>query len=143
MLNLNDLIPGTIHVFLLPKEIHMRPTLKHLIVMLVVVLAGGMTLSAQHRDGGRLPRILDPLGILPTPRQVLRTLDHAGRILPPVVIEPRGYPFYDYDYGCDYPRYPVRRYARDYRYERYEHRGHHPAPIRPYGHDRSRDGWRR
>lgn len=114
----------------------MRTTLKHLIVGLTLVLAAGMTLSAQHGGPDRLPRILDPLGILPTPRQVLRTLDHAARVLPPVVVAggrhdawEAGYG-YDYDYGCDdgygRRRVPVRYgpppMAREYRHGGWGHR---------------------
>ncbi len=89
----------------------MRTTLKHLIVGLTLVLAGGMALSAQHGGRDRLPRILDPLGILPTPRQVLRTLDQVARVLPPVVIEGGRYdacdPAYGYGYDYDDVRRPV------------------------------------
>ena len=136
----------------------MRTSLKHLIVVFTVLAAGGLTLSAQSRGGDRLPRILDPLGILPTPRQVLRTLDHLARVLPPVVVETRNYPVYDYDHGsypvrdCEGPP-PVRRYyaeaqpnpvyphGRDFRYERYGHRGY-PAPH-GHGHEGPRFWGRR
>jgi hypothetical protein len=121
----------------------MRTSLKHLIVALAVVLAGGMTLSAQHRGSDRLPRLLDPLGILPSPRQVIRSLDHVARTVPPpLVIESRGYPGYDYDCDGEYRSYPIRYYARDYRSERYEQRSHRRPPVRFYDHDRPRGrGW--
>ena len=132
----------------------MRTALKHITVLLVIALAGGMTLNAQHGGGDRLPKILDPLGILPSPRQVLRTLDHVTRILPPVVINGR-YPAYDNTYGYgSYPiedrcypvpvrqyytelePYPVYRYRGNYRYQRFEHHGHFSAPTSMYGHER-------
>jgi hypothetical protein len=148
---------GMIHEFFQAEENHMRTTLKHFVVVLAVVLAGGMRLSAQHRGDDRLHRILDPLGILPSPRQVLRTLDHAARILPPVVVDTRSYPVYDADYEYrSYPvqdrcepapvrqyyaeaePYPIRYYGSRYRYERFERRNHHSAPYRAYDHDRPR-----
>jgi len=131
----------------------MRTPLKHLIVMLAVVATAGMALQAQPRGRDRLPRILDPLGILPTPRQVLGTLDHVTRVLPPVVIETRGYPIYEDD--CDYRGHPVREgYGRrvyaevvpfyPYRaHGRYGHREYRREAWRGHGHDRGQHrGWR-
>jgi hypothetical protein len=122
------------------------------------VTAGGLTLKAQPRGDDRLPRILDPLGILPTPRQVLRNLDRVARVLPPVVIETRNDPVYDY--GCEYPGYPVRgwygpppvRYYPEFRpypiYPFGRGYGHYlrndrPAPIRSHCPDRPGFGGRR
>ena len=119
----------------------MRPALKPLAVLFLVATLGGVA-----QAGDRLPRILDPLGILPTPRQVVRTLDQVVRTLPPVVVETRGYPVYDDD--CDYQAYPV-----------YPVRGYYPHPRRvyfapppfdrprPYGYETrgyrgGHDGWR-
>lgn len=139
----------------------MRTALKHVTVMLIVALAGVMTLSAQHGGADRLPKILDPLGILPSPRQVLRTLDHVARTLPPVVINGR---YMDYDDGYNhrsYPiqdgccpgpvrpfyteleTYPVHHYRGNYRYEGFAQRNHFSAPISVYGHDRQRSRGRR
>jgi hypothetical protein len=136
----------------------MRPAIKHLIVTIMVVLTSGMTANAQHRGGGRLPRILDPLGILPSPRQVLRTLDHVARALPPVVIETRGLPDGNDNYEGDYRRYsvrdfyepapyrqfasefepnPIHHYGRGYRYEQNVRRGHHFPSSSSCNHDRS------
>lgn len=120
----------------------MRPAMKQLAVLFLMAALGGVAAQA----GDRLPRVLDPLGILPTPRQVVRTLDHVVRTLPPVVVETRGYPVYDDD--CDYPAYPV-----------YPVRGYYPRPRRvyfapppfdrprPYGYEgrgyrRGHDDWR-
>lgn len=119
----------------------MRSPLKTLIVVLALVLSGGMTLSAQHR-GDRLHRILDPLGILPPPRQVLRTLDHVARTLPPpVVIRTHRIPVYDCGCDIDFRIHPDHPHRRGCRYERYGHRRHHPAPIY-YDYDRPRHGRR-
>ncbi len=122
----------------------MRTVLKLFIVTLALVVAGAGSLNAQSRRGDRLPRVLDPLGILPTPRQVLRTLDHVARALPPVVIETRRYPGYEQDY--DYRSYPVqdrcdpppvrRRYIEVEPYprgHRHGHRRHDRVPYRSYG----------
>jgi hypothetical protein len=138
----------------------MRTTLKHTIATLAVLMAGGMTLSAQPRGADRLPRILDPLGILP--RQVLRSLDHVTRVLPPVVIGTGNDPVYDYD--CAYGGYPARGYFgplpvrrncaeivpysvpsrfRGYPYYGYEHRSYHREPVRTYGHGHPVYGGRR
>jgi hypothetical protein len=131
----------------------MRPSLKHLVLLLAVV-AGTTALNAGDRG---LPRILDPLHILPSPRQVLRTLDHAVRVLPPpVVVETRGYPVYDTDYDCDYRAYPVGWYAprpvgpvvvgpygrypygRVYRNERFERHDRFERRDRYHGHHEGR-----
>lgn len=122
----------------------MKTSLKHLVLMLSVLVGGGLTLQAQPRE--RLPRVLDPLGILPSPRQVLRSLDHVARALPPVVIETRGYPVCEDDY--EYRSYPVReRHGRRYytqvvpvypyrSHERFEHREYRREAWRGHGHDR-------
>ena len=107
----------------------MKAPVKSVFVLVLLVLAGSMSLSAQHRGGDRLPRILDPLGILPTPRQVIRSLDHVARVLPPVVIESRADDGYGYEDGCDPGRRGVVLPAPRHRYiqviprERFERRG--------------------
>lgn len=158
----NDFRVGMIRVFFRAKEIAMKNTLKHVLVSLAVLLASGMTLSAQHGGGDRLPRILDPLGILPTPRQILRSLDHGVRVLPPVILEShRGevceperefgrHPVRYYDEPAPFREvwagvepYPVHHYRPERRYERFGHRGFRPGWTHPREHERSDFGGRR
>ena len=151
----------------------MRINGRFLIAFTILAAVGSVSLPAQHGPGGdRLLRLLDPLGILPGRRQVLRTLGHVARVLPPVVIETHGYPVArgnDYDGYTELATEPVRPrvitkfdlfpvfYPPVFRYQgnnweqgrlHRDYRGREGStpqqatPIRSYEHDRPQGGRR-
>jgi hypothetical protein len=110
------------------KENPMRSSLKHFLLAATVAVLGASVLSAQP---DRLHRVLDPLGILPPPRQVLRSLDRVAHSLPPVIIETEAYPDCGYYRGEYFCRFPDHRHYRSFRHERWEHRRHGFVPMHP------------